>query len=60
MPSATSRIGSQIWTHDGVAACARWPRCVVGGSIPQYDAEERVVDLQAAVVLNEAELPKLV
>jgi hypothetical protein len=29
-------------------------------SIPQYDAEERIVDFQAAVVLDEAEFSKLV
>jgi hypothetical protein len=30
------------------------------GSIPHYDTQERVVDLQATVVLDEAQLPKLV
>jgi hypothetical protein len=29
-------------------------------SIPQHDAEERIVDLQAPVVLDEAQLPELV
>src|SRR4029079_14456631 len=51
-------------THEsrGYAVCRSYlrRRILSQRSIAQYDAEERIVDFQAAVVLDEAEFSKLV
>ena len=45
--------------HEGLRSRTLRRRCTPG-SVAQHDAQERVVDLQAAVVVDEPELPKLV